>query len=69
MLTPTLDAIRQVMASGRYEETLRTIRIVSTITAIDSRWRDPFAIWLDRSVQSRRTESLALASGPHHPVS
>lgn len=48
----TLDAYREIFSTGRWEVTVRTIRIAATVTAILLLVSFPFALWLAKGVRS-----------------
>lgn len=62
VFSPTTEAIRTVLDSGRYQVTLTTLRIAATITAIELLIALPFSIWLVRSLRSNLARSLILAA-------
>ena len=59
---PSLKSISSVLDSGRYQVTLRTLRIAATITVIELLIAVPFSIWLARGVQSPLRKALVLAA-------
>ena len=48
----TLDAYREIFATGRWEVTARTVRIAATVTAILLFLSFPFALWLAKGLRS-----------------
>jgi ABC-type spermidine/putrescine transport system permease subunit I len=48
----TLDAYREIFTTGRWEVTVRTVRIAATVTAILLVVSFPFALWLAKGVRS-----------------
>ena len=59
--TPTLATWEDLFASGRFEVTLRTLRIAMTVTGIELAIGFPFALWLAKGGASKGTRSLILA--------
>lgn len=61
----TLDfgtaAYEAVFGSGRYEVTLRTLRIAATVTLIELILAIPFALWLAKGARSAVLKSMVLA--------
>ncbi|QFR33069.1 ABC transporter permease [Ancylobacter sp. TS-1] len=57
----SLDAYAAVFDSGRYEVTLRTLRIAGTVTAIELGLALPFALWLAKGVRSPLLKAMVLA--------
>jgi ABC-type spermidine/putrescine transport system permease subunit I len=51
-LDVTLDAYREIFATGRWEVTARTIRIAATVTAVLLLISFPFALWLAKGLRS-----------------
>lgn len=51
-LNLTLDAYREIFLTGRWEVTVRTVRIAATVTAILLLISFPFALWLAKGVRS-----------------
>lgn len=51
-LSLTLDAYREIFLTGRWEVTVRTIRIAATVTAILLVISFPFALWLAKGLRS-----------------
>ena len=51
-LSLTLDAYREIFLTGRWEVTVRTIRIAATVTAILLLISFPFALWLAKGLRS-----------------
>lgn len=62
IFSPTTEAIRTVLDSGRYQVTLTTLRIAATITVIELLIALPFSIWLVRGLRSNLARSLILAA-------
>ncbi|MFN4140488.1 ABC transporter permease [Aestuariivirga sp.] len=48
----TLDAYREILLTGRWEVTVRTIRIAATVTLILLLVSFPFALWLAKGLKS-----------------
>lgn len=63
---PTLAAYRELLASGRWEVTLRTLRIAAIVTFIELLIGIPFAFWLAKGTRSTllRVSALALLTIP-----
>jgi ABC-type spermidine/putrescine transport system permease subunit I len=51
-LSLTLDAYREILLTGRWEVTARTIRIAATVTLILLVISFPFALWLAKGLRS-----------------
>lgn len=58
---PSLDAYWDLLASGRWEVTVRTLRIAVTVTLIELAIGFPFALWLAKGTQSTVIKVTALA--------
>lgn len=58
---PSLDAYRDLLASGRWEVTVRTLRIAVIVTLIELAIGFPFALWLAKGTQSTAIKVVALA--------
>lgn len=54
-------AYAAVFDSGRYEVTLRTLRIAGVVTAIELGLALPFALWLAKGVRSPMLKAMVLA--------
>lgn len=54
-------AYAAVFDSGRYEVTLRTLRIAGVVTAIELGLALPFALWLAKGVRSSMLKAMVLA--------
>lgn len=54
-------AYAAVFDSGRYEVTLRTLRIAGLVTAIELGLALPFALWLAKGVRSSMLKAMVLA--------
>ncbi|MBS7537508.1 ABC transporter permease [Ancylobacter lacus] len=54
-------AYAAVFDSGRYEVTLRTLRIAGLVTAIELGLALPFALWLAKAVRSSLLKAMVLA--------
>ena len=52
----TLDAYREILLTGRWEVTARTIRIAATVTLILLVISFPFALWLAKGLRSTTTK-------------
>lgn len=63
---PSLQAYRDVLASGRWQVTIRTLEIAAIVTLIEILLAVPFALWLAKGTNSVavRTISLALLTIP-----
>ena len=63
---PTLSAYLHLFDSGRWEETIRTLRITGTVTLVELIVAFPFALWLAKGTQSVvvKTGTLALLTVP-----
>lgn len=63
---PSLQAYRDVLASGRWQVTIRTLEIAAIVTLIEILLAVPFALWLAKGTNSIavRTVSLALLTIP-----
>jgi len=63
---PSLQAYRDVLASGRWQVTIRTLEIAAIVTLIEILLAVPFALWLAKGTNSVavRTVSLALLTIP-----
>jgi spermidine/putrescine transport system permease protein len=59
--TPTLNTWVSLFESGRFEVTLRTLRIALTVTAIELLIAYPFALWLAKGSTSKGTKAVILA--------
>ncbi len=59
--TPTLDTWVGLFSSGRWEVTLRTLRIALTVTAIELAIAFPFALWLAKGCKSNTSRAVCLA--------
>ena len=58
---PSFATWTDLFASGRFEVTLRTLRIALTVTAIDLLIGFPFAYWLAKVCVSKTTRAIVLA--------
>ncbi len=58
---PTLKTWYSLFESGRFEVTLRTLRIALTVTVIELLVGFPFALWLAKSGASKTTRAIVLA--------
>lgn len=58
---PTLDTWTQIFASGRFEVTLRTLRIALTVTLIELAVGFPFALWLAKGSVGKLGRAIFLA--------
>jgi spermidine/putrescine transport system permease protein len=58
---PTLKTWYSLFESGRFEVTLRTLRIALTVTVIELLVGFPFALWLAKSRVSKTTRAIVLA--------
>ncbi len=58
---PTWNTWISLFQSGRFEVTLRTLRIALTVTAIEFVIAYPFALWLTKGGTSKTTKALVLA--------
>lgn len=65
-LSLTLDAYREIFLTGRWEVTVRTIRIAATVTAILLLISFPFALWLAKGLRSSTAKIIiwALLTAP-----
>ncbi|WP_224501686.1 ABC transporter permease [Celeribacter litoreus] len=63
---PSLQAYRDVLSSGRWQVTIRTLEIAAIVTLIEILLAVPFALWLAKGTKSAgvRTVSLALLTIP-----
>ncbi len=63
---PSLKAYYDVLASGRWQVTVRTLRIAAIVTLIEVVLAVPFALWLAKGTRSTavRTTCLALLTIP-----
>ena len=59
--TPSLATWRELFASGRFEVTLRTLRIALSVTAIELVLGFPFALWLVKGQVGKGTRAVILA--------
>jgi len=57
---PTLNTWISLFESGRFEVTLRTLRIALTVTAIELLIGYPFALWLAKGTNSKVTKAVIL---------
>lgn len=57
----TLDAYRQIVATGRHQVVWQTLRIALTVTLILLVIAVPFALWLAKGVRSNSTKAIVLA--------
>ena len=58
---PTLATWQDLFASGRFEVTLRTLRIALTVTLIELVIGFPFALWLAKGGAGKSTRAIVLA--------
>lgn len=58
---PNLDAYRGLLASGRWEVIVRTVRIAATVTIIELLLAFPFALWLAKWARSPTLRVILLA--------
>jgi spermidine/putrescine transport system permease protein len=58
---PTLNTWISLFESGRFEVTLRTLRIALTVTAIELLIGYPFALWLAKGGTGKATKAVVLA--------
>ena len=58
---PTLNTWISLFESGRFEVTLRTLRVALTVTAIELLIGYPFALWLAKGGTSKGTKAVVLA--------
>lgn len=58
---PSFATWIDLFSSGRFEVTLRTLRIAVTVTLIDLAIGFPFALWLAKGKASRGIQAVALA--------
>lgn len=58
---PTLNTWISLFQSGRFEVTLRTLRIALTVTMIELLIGYPFAVWLAKGSRSKVTKAVVLA--------
>ncbi|CAN5186375.1 hypothetical protein BH10PSE7_BH10PSE7_12310 [soil metagenome] len=58
---PTLNTWYAIFESGRFEVTLRTLRIALTVTAIDFLVGFPFALWLAKGGAGKSARAIVLA--------
>jgi len=58
---PTLDTWIGLFSSGRWEVTLRTLRIALTVTGMELLLAFPFALWLAKSCKSGTGRAVCLA--------
>jgi len=58
---PSFYTWNDLFSSGRFEVTLRTLRIALTVTVIDLAIGFPFALWLAKGKTSRTIQAMALA--------
>ncbi len=58
---PTLNTWVSLFQSGRFEVTLRTLRIALTVTALELLIGYPFALWLAKAGTSKATKAVVLA--------
>ncbi len=58
---PTLKTWYSLFESGRFEVTLRTLRIALTVTFIELLAGFPFALWLAKGGASKTTRAIVLA--------
>lgn len=59
---PTLQAYRDLLSSGRWEVTVRTLRIASIVTLIELALAVPFAVWLAKGTRSVPVKVITLAA-------
>lgn len=58
---PSWNTWISLFQSGRFEVTLRTLRIALTVTAIEFLIAFPFALWLSKGTTSKATKAIVLA--------
>lgn len=58
---PSLQAYRDVLASGRWEVLVRTLRIAAIVTVIEIVLAVPFALWLAKGTKSVKARTICLA--------
>lgn len=58
---PTLNTWYSLFESGRFEVTLRTLRIALTVTLIELLIGFPFALWLAKGGTGKTTKAIVLA--------
>lgn len=58
---PSLQAYRDVLASGRWQVTVRTLEIAAIVTLIEILLAVPFALWLTKGTRSNTTRTICLA--------
>lgn len=58
---PSWNTWISLFQSGRFEVTLRTLRIALTVTAIEFIIAYPFALWLSKGGTSKTTKAIVLA--------
>jgi len=58
---PSLAAYQTLFDSGRWEITMRTVRIAATITVFELVFAFPFALWLAKYARSPSLQALTLA--------
>lgn len=61
VFTPTTTTWVELFASGRWEVTLRTLRIAMTVTLIELAVGFPFALWLAKGGVGKVTRAVCLA--------
>jgi spermidine/putrescine transport system permease protein len=61
LLRPTLEAYYRLFDSGRWEVTIRTVRLAFTITALELLIALPFSIWLSKGLRSPGVKALTMA--------
>ncbi|MDK3019868.1 ABC transporter permease [Pseudodonghicola flavimaris] len=59
--TPSLDTWTGLFSSGRFEVTLRTLRVALTVTLIELAVGFPFALWLAKGCRSSLGRAIVLA--------
>ncbi|WP_119269605.1 ABC transporter permease [Taklimakanibacter deserti] len=59
---PNLQAYRDLLSSGRWEVTIRTLRIAAVVTAIELALAVPFAVWLAKGTRSTPVKVVTLAA-------
>lgn len=59
---PSIKAYVDVLASGRWEVAIRTIRIALIVTAIEVVFALPFALWMAKGTRSTLVKVLCLAA-------
>ncbi|WP_025031537.1 ABC transporter permease [Nitratireductor aquibiodomus] len=57
---PSLQAYRDVFSSGRWEVTVRTIRVAAIVTVLVSIFAFPFAYWMAKGTRSMATKTILL---------